>query len=193
MQNQTPPPEPSLEELLARCPKDPGALERLYRSLHRKVFAFAFSLLQDTGLAEDCMQETFIRLPSAAARYTPKQAGMTFILAICKNVTRETLRNRGRFPVASEDFDLRGGGDFTEAVILRDLLGKLGKKQRQIVVLHHYGGLTFTEIGKLLRTPASTVKSRYSRALTLLREACDAGPLAEPINERMVHYGILGK
>jgi len=62
------------------------------------------------------------------------------------------------------------GGILSETVRLRELLSPLSAGQREIVILHTYTGLSLKEIAGLQRLPASTVRSRYAKALKLLRE-----------------------
>ena len=139
-----------IERLLLACPGDMGALEQLYRLMKRDIFAFAYSLLGDVPLAEDCVQETFARLPRAAARLRNPGSGKAF-----KN------------PPADLPDD---AGDFTRTVEAAQILLRLDEPERQILVLHIYCGWTFRQIAALLDRPASTVKSCYARAKARVRQ-----------------------
>lgn len=78
-----------IERLLLACPGDMGALEQLYRLMKRDIFAFAYSLLGDVPLAEDCVQETFARLPRAAARLRNPGSGKAFVFAVARHAAME--------------------------------------------------------------------------------------------------------
>lgn len=155
--------QPDIGTLLAACGQDMGALEQLYRLLKRELFAFTYSILQDPALAEDCVQETFVRLPGAAARLRDPRAGKSFIFSIARFAALELRRRQaaGEPPLTGEP---AAPGDFTRGVEAAMLLGVLGEEERQILVLHAVNGWTFREIAALLDRPASTVKSAYARA-----------------------------
>ena len=80
-----------IERLLLACPGDMGALEQLYRLMKRDIFAFAYSLLGDVPLAEDCVQETFARLPRAAARLRNPGSGKAFVFAVARHAAMEPV------------------------------------------------------------------------------------------------------
>ena len=138
-----------IERLLLACPGDMGALEQLYRLMKRDIFAFAYSLLGDVPLAEDCVQETFARLPRAAARLRNPGSGKAFVFAVARHAAMELLRKN---PPAAQ------------------ILLRLDEPERQILVLHIYCGWTFRQIAALLDRPASTVKSCYARAKARVRQ-----------------------
>lgn len=158
-----------IERLLLACPGDMGALEQLYRLMKRDIFAFAYSLLGDVPLAEDCVQETFARLPRAAARLRNPGSGKAFVFAVARHAAMELLRKNP--PAAEPPADLPDdAGDFTRTVEAAQILLRLDEPERQILVLHIYCGWTFRQIAALLERPASTVKSCYARAKARVRQ-----------------------
>lgn len=160
-----------IDRLIQACAQDMEALEQLYRLLKRDIFAFAYSILRDVPLAEDCVQETFVRLPEAAARLRKQGSGKAFVFSIARYAAMELLRKRGAAagePQSEETPD--GDGDFTRSVEAAALLGILDGQERQILVLHVYSGWTFREIAALLDRPVSTVKSCYARARILIQK-----------------------
>ena len=161
--------------LLARCGRDMAALEELYLLYKGQVFAYAFSMLRDYALAEDVLHEVFLRLTKSAPRYKGKSSALTYILGITKNTARE-LRRKQRNPLPLRE-DLPNEQDSTAHTELRALLDALADNQRQVVVLHLYAGLTFGEIARLLHTPESTLKSRWQKALEILRKEIKEGDL----------------
>lgn len=160
--------QPDIGTLLAACGQDMEALEQLYRLLKRDVFAFAYSILRDLPLAEDCVQETFVRLPGAAARLRDPRAGRSFIFSVARYTALEMLRRQEGTPVPADE--PTQSGDFTRGVEAAMLLGVLEEQERQILVLHVVNGWTFREIAVLLGRPASTVKSAYARAKTRMEK-----------------------
>lgn len=169
-----------LEQLIKECVTDISALEQVYIELKKDVFAFAYSFLSDYSLAEDCVQETFVRIPRAATKFNSSTGGKAFILAIARNVCLEFYRKNKRiisvegnlenYSVEYKKHQENNIEDFAEKVYIDQLLSVLNKNQRIIFTLHIYSALTFVEIGSLLKTPVSTVKSRYKRGIFLLKE-----------------------
>lgn len=159
-----------IDGLIQACAENMEALEQIYHLLKRDIFAFAYSILRDVPLAEDCVQETFVRLPAAAARLRKPGSGKAFIFSIARYAAMELLRKRGAVagelqPEEAPDRD----EDFTRAVEAAALLDILDGQERQILVLHVYSGWTFREIAALLDRPVSTVKSCYARARALIQ------------------------
>lgn len=159
--------------LVRRAAEDKNALKELYIKYRADVYAFSLSMYNDRTIAEDCVQETFIRLPSASASFKKGHSEAAFILGIAKNVSRELYRSELRFRKMAQsgipdgeggqlDGDGGGSGEILRAV------GVLPRKNRIVIMLRIYSGMSFKEISRLLRLPESTVKSRYRRALRLL-------------------------
>lgn len=161
----------SVEELIVRCQKDVTALEQLYRQMKQPVMALAFGILQEVSLAEDCLQETFVRLPSAARRFKQTASGKAFVLAIARNVARELLRQHKNLDRQAElPEQAATAPDMAEAAQVREMLRSLSESQRELVVLHIYLGFSFAEIAAVQHLPASTVRSRYAKTLKILRK-----------------------
>ena len=134
-----------------------------------EMITFAYSLLGDVPLAEDCVQETFARLPRAAARLRNPGSGKAFVFAVARHAAMELLRKNP--PAAEPPADLPDdAGDFTRTVEAAQILLRLDEPERQILVLHIYCGWTFRQIAALLDRPASTVKSCYARAKARVRQ-----------------------
>ena len=114
--------------------------------------------------------ETFVRL-SKLRRYSARGSGRGYILAIARNVALE-IRRRYRKDI--QDFIIQCYGDaeqtVEDSIFINDLLKGLSDKQRQIVVMKCYAELTFKEIAKIMKSPESTVKSRYKKAIAILQE-----------------------
>lgn len=164
-------PDKTIEELIVQCQTDCLALEQLYLRMKKPVIALAFGLLQDASLAEDCLQETFVRLPTAALKFKKNAYGQAFILSITRNVSKELLRRHKNQKHQGELSDCIPATRFEieEVIQVRDLLKQLSEKQRELVILHIYLGYSFAEIAAIQCVPASTVRSRYAKTLKILR------------------------
>jgi RNA polymerase sigma-70 factor (ECF subfamily) len=159
-----------INELITASADKMSALEELYYLLKNDVFAFAYSILRDFQLSEDCLQETFLRVPKAAANFKTDRNGKTYILAITKNVAKEMLRSeKKQLKLAKKEAENSFHYYSDSVTDIEELLKPLNKKQVQVVNLYIYSELTFKEIAELLHLPESTVKSRYQKAIKIMQ------------------------
>jgi RNA polymerase sigma factor (sigma-70 family) len=151
---------------------DMRALEALYRLMRVRVFAVALAVVCDRDTAEDVMQDTFVRVYSAAPGYRPESRARAWVLTIARHLALDAVRHRGREPVSAvADLDAAApvsGPDGIRLDVVTALL-RLGELDRQIVVLHDVAGLTHAEVAAELQVPAGTVRWRYRIALALMR------------------------
>jgi len=161
------------DELLARIAGgDMRALEALYRRMRVRVFAVALAVAGDRGTAEDVMQDTFVRVYSAAPGYRPRSRARAWVLTIARHLALDAVRRRARETVSG----MAGHGaaaaagepDGIRLDVVNALL-QLGEVDRQIVVMHDMAGLTHAEVAAELELPAGTVRWRYRVALARLR------------------------
>ena len=126
--------------------------------------------LRDVPLAEDAVQETFMRAFRAYARFRHECSERTWLTGIAINVCRSMLRSAWRRKVSvvdtleylGETYDLPDT-TVTEAIM------RLPKRQREAVVMHYMEGLKIREIAEALGVPLQTVSSRLKRAREALR------------------------
>ena len=160
-----------VNELITNCRTSKEALEKLYIMFKGSVFAIAYGITSDYHLSEDCVTETFVRL-SQIKRFSSKGGdGKGFIFTVARNVALELRRRHKR---ETPDILIQSYGDtestVEDSIYINQLLKHLNDKQKQIVVLKCCAELTFKEIAKIMKCPETTVKSRYKRALTILKE-----------------------
>ena len=150
---------------------DIRALETLYHALRVRVFAVALAVTGDRGMAEDVMQDTFVRVYSSAPGYRPEGKARAWVLMIARHLALDAVRRRAREPTSvMADRSAAPGGEPDELRLdLVNALLQLGMVDRQIVVLHDMAGLTHAEIAAELQVPAGTVRWRYRVALARLR------------------------
>ncbi|MDR3552336.1 MAG: RNA polymerase sigma factor, partial [Clostridia bacterium] len=152
-----------LDACIARIAlSDKEALKELYDGYRHIVFLFAQSVLQDAGRAEDTVQEVFIRLWANARSYRAGTNPMAWIFTITRNEAVGCLR-KSRRELAC-DFEVDDSPEPREAAETPDesvqsrlgveeALSLLNGHERQIVVLHVLGGLSYRVIGRLLNMP----------------------------------------
>lgn len=160
-----------VNQLIAECPHSKDALGKLYDMFRKSVFALAFSITSDYHLSEDCVIETFVRLTQAEHFNPRKGDGRGFIHKIARNVAMELYRS---YKTRKTDFFIQSYGEadktVEDSIFINQLLKHLNMKQRQIVIMKVCSGLTFKEIARIMVMPESTVKSRYHKAMDILKE-----------------------
>src|SRR6185436_5881832 len=152
---------------------------------HGPIRGLCTRMTGDPHRGEDLAQETFARLFARRKTYEPTGKFSTFLWRIALNLCYDELRRvkrRGEFSLdeseedspsslALEANDLSPDQSLLEnerARAVRDALLQLPEPYRVVVVLRHYEGLKFREIGVVLGIPEGTVKSRMFDALTQL-------------------------
>src|SRR6185436_2999128 len=140
----------------------------LYERVGRGLYAYARSLSGRADLAEDFVQEAFLRYLQTARPAADPAAG-PFLYGIVRNLghdlaRRSVRREKHESEAARARFVVSAG---SEAQALAEL-EQLPLEQREVVVLKIFGDLTFEAIGELVRVPAATAASRYRYALAKL-------------------------
>ncbi|MBR0511357.1 MAG: RNA polymerase sigma factor [Ruminococcus sp.] len=163
--------ELSVNELIISCRESKDSLNTLYTMFKDSVFAVAFGITSDYHLAEDCVIETFVRLTQVKRFSANKGDGKGFILTIARNVALE-LRRRHKREITNYVIQSYGEAEQTveDSIYINQLLKHLNEKQRQTVILKCCAELTFRQIAKVMKCPETTAKSRYKKAISILRE-----------------------
>jgi RNA polymerase sigma factor (sigma-70 family) len=158
---------------------DMRALEALYRGMRVQVFAVALAVAGDRGVAEDVVQDTFVRVYSAAPGYRPGSRARAWVLTIARHLALDAVRRRAREPASATagcGAAAPGGEPDGARLDVVNALLRLGEVDRQIVVLHDIAGLTHAQVAAELDLPPGTVRWRYRVALARLR------PLVEEVS-----------
>jgi RNA polymerase sigma-70 factor (ECF subfamily) len=145
-------------------------IETLYRQHGAALLLFASAISGDRGRAQDALHQVFLKAieNGSLSHATNKKA---YLFASVRNAVLNDAKLQGRnMPLdvdsawfSPPDRDYAGGQN------LRRALGELPDDQREVIVLHIWGELTFSEIGDLLAVSSNTAASRYRYALAKLR------------------------
>ncbi len=151
------------------------AFEELYLQTSASVYAYALSLLRNRQDAEDALQDTYLKIRSAAHLYRPMGKPMAWILTITKNICLMKLRSAVRSPLlpleenTAPDLGLDRISDLEDRMVLETAFLILSDEERQIIILHAVSGMKHKEISELFQIPLSTILSKYRRGLKKLR------------------------
>jgi RNA polymerase sigma-70 factor (ECF subfamily) len=184
--------EPLADEKLVELALDgdESAYGTLVIRYQRRLTAFLGQLVGDIELARELSQEAFIRAWSALERFDPRYRFSTWLFRIAHNhnLGIDQLRRRRLKTVSLYRTD--ADGDELEVVVpdinkdplghlenraladeLRQVIDDLRPEYRELVLLRHFGGLSYQEIAEFKDMPLGTVKNKLFRAHSVLRKA----------------------
>lgn len=156
---------------------DQSAMGALYDRYSSIVYAVALRVLQDTGAAEDVLQEIFMQLWRNPGSFDSSRGNMAAWLAvIARNRAIDSLRRRRpeddiENVVVSVEPDLATETDRSRAMDkVRGALEQMPAAQRKTLEMAYFEGLTHTEIAKKTGEPLGTIKTRIRTGLLTLRK-----------------------
>lgn len=160
--------------LIGRIAKgDMGALEELYNGLAKQVYAFALSISKNHQLAQDVMQDTFVKIYQNAKSFKQKGAGTAWAMRIARNLTYDVLASKNASFTQLEE-SMVADVSTEESALTRALLSEaaagLNDAEREVISLHAVSGLKLSEIAEILEQPVGTVKWRHSQAIKKMKE-----------------------
>ncbi|MFN0192539.1 MAG: sigma-70 family RNA polymerase sigma factor [Aestuariivirga sp.] len=172
-----------MDSLLSRVAEgDRKAFALLYDRASGKLYAVVRSILRRPELAEEALQETFVKIWQKARLYQPGAAKpFAWLSAIARNQAIDIRRRISETANASLDSD-----EITQAVMpvadlavelkkLKDCLAKLPSERQDMVLLAYYQGWSREELSAQYRRPVTTVKTLLRRSLMTLKECLDGG------------------
>ena len=156
------------------------------------VYRFALRLSGAPDLAEDLVQETFLRAFRSWNQYTRGTAAKSWLFTICRNVfLRRRERSQRHDEIVSENIGRTGPGaspvnpvwssvvgidpegDFFDSIVddrITEAIQELPEEYRTAVVLSDLEGLPYAEIAEMMEVPVGTVKSRLFRGRRQLQQ-----------------------
>lgn len=156
-----------------------GALSRerdvreAYAAHSGELYGFAVRSLGDAGLAEEAVQETFVRAWRAGDRFDPKIGSLrTWLFAILRNVVIDLGRARAVRPRVAEGGAEQSVEPLEEALLswqVEEAMRRIGADHRRVIVETYYRGRPYAEVAEELGVPEGTVKSRVYYGLRALR------------------------
>jgi RNA polymerase sigma-70 factor, ECF subfamily len=156
-----------------------AALEELYRRYERRVYVFGLRLLCDRGLADELVQETFLRLWRTADRFDACRGNVAaYLFMLARSLATDLLRRPSSRPFAPERAEIDGAtppSDATDSTLTRLVIDQamesLSSPHREVLALSYDGDLTQPAIAAILGIPLGTVKTRSYFALRALKLA----------------------
>jgi len=152
---------------------DADSVRVVYQTYGRLVYAVAYKVLGDQGLAEDATQQTFVQAWRAADSYDPARALPAWLTTIAKRVAIDVYRRERRHR-HHENVDTADSPDLVvlppsaeqihDVMEVRQAIDELPHQDRELIRMQHFDELSHAEIASELEIPIGTVKSRSFRA-----------------------------
>lgn len=170
----------TLTATMARPRHAPLEFDALYRSARADVYAYVASVVGDRASAEDVVAQTFERAYRKRRTFRPDRgSARQWLFGIARNAALDELRRRSRSAVPVPDAGVRtpdpGPPDDAldeRSAAVRTALAALHPRDRELIALKFFSGLSNAEIAATLGISESNAGTRLHRALTSLREAC---------------------
>ena len=167
---------------------EPEAFQELFRRYAQRLFGYLYHMSHDRELAQDLVQETFVRVHRAREHYDPSRPFKPWIFRIAANVHTDQakswlskLARRTRRLFESEELPGPDAQrpeletqDHVLATRLRGEITRLKEPYRQAILLHELEGLSCREVAEAVGKPVPTVLSWLRRGRELLRARLEA-------------------
>lgn len=175
-------------QLIERCQAgDRQAFEEIFYLYRDDVFRFAYLVVRDASLAQDVVQEAFLKVFRSIEKFQFRSSFKSWLYRVAVNEAITILRRRkikeelDPMPDASRGRESQQTSrewqpeeavlESEERQLLRWAVGQLDPVHRTVVVLKYFDEFSDTEIAAVIGCPPGTVKSRLHRARELLRNA----------------------
>ena len=149
----------------------------LYRRYGKRLYRFGVQNLRNEGLAEEMVQETFVRLWRTASRFDADKASVgTYLYVVARSVAADIRKRPSSRPLLPvEDVDVPPQPDsvdqILDSMIVREAFETLGPGHAEVIRLAQGEGLTQSQIAERLGLPLGTVKTRTFHGMRALRTA----------------------
>lgn len=164
-----------------------SSIEELISRYKDKVYTYILLMVKDQHLAEDIFQETFIKVIKSLHKGKYQESGkfVSWVIRIAHNLIIDHFRKGKQTKIYSNDdyeMDIFNSQKFSDETIedklvsdqiesdVRKLIDYLPEEQKEVVLLRHYGGLSFKEIAEQTHVSINTALGRMRYALINLRK-----------------------
>jgi RNA polymerase sigma factor (sigma-70 family) len=162
------------------------AFEQLVQRHKSKIYTTIYLIVKDTYVAEDLLQDTFIKAVTTikSGRYNDEGKFLPWIMRIAHNLAIDYFRRERRYPtvILEDGSNVFNTLDFSEDSAesiqirketherLRELIQNLPEQQREVLMMRHYGEMSFQEIADATGVSINTALGRMRYALINLRK-----------------------
>jgi len=160
---------------------DQAAFERIYVATRAKLYGVVLRILGKPELAEEVMQETYLKVWKMAHTFDPTLASpITWMVAMARNRAIDIVRRRSEVSIEDEPEAQNVAAESAPPLARREMteelkrllacLGKLDPEKQRIVLLAYYSGWSREQLSTKLDIPVNTIKTWLRRSLLEIRE-----------------------
>jgi RNA polymerase sigma factor (sigma-70 family) len=168
-----------IEEKIIRLikKKDKEFVSLIYDHYADSLYGIIKRMVGEEALAQDILQESFLKIWKKADQYDPEKARLfTWLLSVTRHTAIDKLRSvktRASREIQMEDsnvYDLHTSNIKPQHMDIKDLLAGLDQKYKEVIEALFFQGLTQREASNALNIPLGTIKTRLKIGLRELRE-----------------------
>jgi RNA polymerase sigma-70 factor, ECF subfamily len=160
---------------------DQAAFERLYAATRAKLYGVVLRILRRTDLAEEVIQETYLKIWNNAGSFDARLATpITWMVAIARNRALDVVRRKSEVSIEDEPAAMETAGEEPNPLARQEMneelkrllgcLGQLDEERRRMVLLAYYDGWSREQLAVKFEAPANTIKTWLRRSLQEIRE-----------------------
>lgn len=153
---------------------DMSVFDPIYYETKSLVYYTILQILKDSSLAEDIMQDAYLKALEKIHSFKPTYSFKSWIVMIARNLALNEYNRRKRelsFDVNEDEYIFGHVESSSEnQLIVREMLQSLSAIEQEVVVLHVIGDLKHREIAAILQKPLGTITWTYQQAITKLKE-----------------------
>lgn len=157
------------------------AFEQLYAATRAKLYGVVLRILRRRDLADEVMQETYLKIWTSARLFDPAKASpITWMVTIARNRAIDLVRKRSEASLEEESEAMEVAADIPNPLAARELnedlkrlmacIGALDADRQKMVLLAYYDGLSREQLAAKFGKPVNTIKTWLRRSLIEIRE-----------------------
>ncbi|CCD95595.1 RNA polymerase ECF-type sigma factor [Bradyrhizobium sp. ORS 375] len=165
---------------------DEAAFERLYAATRAKLYGVVLRILHRQDLAEEVVQETYVKVWNNAAQFDPSVSSpITWMAAIARNRAIDLVRKRGELSLEDEPSALEVAAETPDPLARREMseelkrllecVGRLEPDRQKLVLLAYYNGWSREQLATKFEAPVNTVKTWLRRSMMDIRQCLGIG------------------
>src|SRR5213079_1611484 len=160
---------------------DEATFERLYAATRAKLFGVVLRILRRQDLAEEVIQETYVKIWNSAGQFNPGLSSpITWMASIARNRAIDIVRKRGELSIEEEPAAMEVAADSPDPLARREMteelkrllecVGRMEPDRQKLVLLAYYNGWSREQLAAKFETPVNTVKTWLRRSVMDIRE-----------------------
>jgi RNA polymerase sigma-70 factor (ECF subfamily) len=160
---------------------DEAAFERLYVATRAKLFGVVLRILRRQDLAEEVIQEAYVKIWNGAGQFNPgRSSPITWMASIARNRAIDVVRKRGEVSIEEEPGAMDVAADSPDPLARREMteelkrllecVGRLEPDRQKLLLLAYYNGWSREQLAAKFETPVNTVKTWLRRGMMDIRE-----------------------